>query len=403
MTQMQKMTCVQKKTLLGLPLYEKYRNDDKLVRFFACGLWREEVSFSSYGESGRQVYFCGIPLWGRRIENNTLSWHLGRNTEVSALNIPDVLERDLNRLFGPHSSVSCEQRRQVFVLWANSGEIAMLFSIFMPRLLAKMGLCETDVVFLCTKPYHADMAALYFPEVKSIVAKPKILRHVTQNLKTKTWDVNVFFTGAYFCEFERQAKRSKVPLDCIDWMARYLELSPAPATLTPELNKRLDCFEQAADRKLEHKTDWSKTILISPTSFSCSNLSVEDMEAIHEMAEERGFNVFVNEATGNKALSLPELLSKARHAAGIVGIRSGLFDFLNCTDVPMFICYRGFSDRGFNTPACHADAVLKMFSLRRSGCERRVAESLADPRIDLTKLGRWMDSIIDQSINLSQE
>lgn len=386
------MTCVQKKILLGLPLYAKYRNNDRLVRFFAGGLWREDVTFSAYGESGRQVYFCGLPLWGRRIENNMLCWHLGRNTKVSSLDIADVLERDLNRLFGSRPTAD-GKRRRVFVFWANSGEIAMLFSIFMPRLLFKMGLSARDVVFLCTKQYHADMAALYFPEVKAVVAKPNILRHVTKDLRTKSWDVNVFFTGAYFCEFERQAKRSSHPLDAIEWMARYLELAPIPAKLTPELQERLDVYEEAADRKLERRTDWSKTILISPHSFSCGSISAEDTAAIHDMAVERGLDVYFNEVTGSKALTYPELLSKARHAVGVVGIRSGLIDFLKCAGVPMFVCYRSFPDRGFNTPACDANSVIKMFSLRRAESESRVMEVLAEPLVDLLNFELWLNSL----------
>ena len=321
-----------------------------------------------------------------------LCWHLGRNTKVSSLDIADILERDLNRLFGSRPTAD-GKRRRVFVFWANSGEIAMLLSIFMPRLLFKMGLSARDVVFLCTKQYHADMAALYFPEVKAVVAKPKILRHVTRDLRTKSWDVNVFFTGAYFCEFERQAKRSSNPLDCIEWMARYLELAPITVKLTPELQERLNEYEEAADRKLERQTDWSKTILISPHSFSCGSLSAEDTETIHDMAVERGFDVYFNEVTGNKALTYPELLSKVRHAAGVVGIRSGLIDFLNCTGVPMFVCYRRFPDRGFNTPACDAEAVLKMFTIRKSGNESLVTEALAEPRINLNMIADWMDSV----------
>lgn len=232
------LTRVQKQCFLGLTLYEKYRTDDCLVRYFVSGLLREEVTFSSYGESGRKIYFCGIPLWGRRIEDNILSWHIGRGTLVSRLHISDILERELNRLFG--SQISTKKPRSVFVFWANSGEIAMLLSRFMSRLLKKRGLTPDDVVFLCTKPYHADMARLYFPEIKTMVAKPKILRHVTRDLKTKTWNVHIFFTGAYFCEFERQANRSNKPLDCIDWMANYLDLCPQTGKLPNEINRLLD-------------------------------------------------------------------------------------------------------------------------------------------------------------------
>ena len=108
------------------------------------------------------------------------------------------------------------------------------------------------------------------------------------------------------------------------------------------------------------------------------------------MAVERGFDVIFNQVSGNKTLTFPELLSKARHAAGIIGIRSGLIDYLNCTDVPMFICYRSFPDRGFNTPACDAKAVLKVFSLKREGY---VTEILAEPNVDLEQVEMWLDSL----------
>lgn len=381
------LTLVQRKTFFGLPLYEKYRSTDSLVRLFAGGIWREEIHFSAYGESGRNISLFGLPLWGRSIKNNTLSWHVGRYAVVSKLSIADILERDLNRLFDV-SACSTNKKRKVFVLWANSGEIAILFSIFMPKLLAKKRLTAKDVVFLCTKPYHADMASLYFPDIKAVVAKPKILRHVTQDLETKTWDVSVFFTGAYFCEFERQAKLNTTPLDFIEWMSNYLGIPPTPLQLSSTLNQRLDIFEQSANRKLGDRTDWSRTILISPASFSCGSLSVEDTARIHDMAIKHGFDVVFNNATGSNALTFPELLSKVRHSVGIIGIRSGLIDFLVHSGIPMFVIYRSFPDRGFNTPACDSISVHKMFSLKRYST--LIEESSAEPLVDLNSIELWL-------------
>ena len=103
--------------------------------------------------------------------------------------------------------------------------------------------------------------------------------------------------------------------------------------------------------------------------------------------------MYFNEVTGSKALTYPELLSKARHAVGVVGIRSGLIDFLKCAGVPMFVCYRSFPDRGFNTPACDANSVIKMFSLRRAESESRVMEVLAEPLVDLLNFELWLNSL----------
>lgn len=386
---------VRRKTFLGLPAYEKLRSDDRLQRLFAGGILSEEVRFNSSGECGREMRLLDHVLWQRTIQNDELIVRFGRGWLVSRTSIRVVLDDELERLFAD-TPVAADPKgfKHVVVFWANSGEIAMLLNGFMPRLLGRMGLSgKGDVVFLCTKPYHADMARLFFPTIPAVVAKPVILRHVTGDLRTSHWDVKVCFTGRYFYEFERQAhKADSKALDALDWMGAEFDLPVIPLRISAEVSERLDALESVADAKAEEPhLDWKKTILVCPGSSSCGMLPADTLALIHRMAEERGFSVVFNRDTGRHRLTMPELLSKARHAAGIIGIRSGLMDLLVSAQVPMLVFYRAFPDRGFNTRACTAETVLRMFSLKRPENSSFVTESLVEP-VD-SVIGCWIDSL----------
>ena len=264
---------VRRKTFLGLPAYEKLRSDDRLLRLFAGGILSEEVRFNSSGECGREMRLLDHVLWQRTIQNDELIVRFGRGWLVSRTSIRVVLDDELERLFAD-TPVAADPKgfKHVVVFWANSGEIAMLLNGFMPRLLGRMGLSgKGDVVFLCTKPYHADMARLFFPTIPAVVAKPVILRHVTGDLRTSHWDVKVCFTGRYFYEFERQAhKADSKALDALDWMGAEFDLPVIPLRISAEVSERLDALESVADAKAEEPhLDWKKTILVCPGSSSC--------------------------------------------------------------------------------------------------------------------------------------
>lgn len=383
---------VHKKSFCGISFYEKYRSDTRLVRIFASGLLREEVNYSAFGEVSRQFYFLGIKLFKREVFNNIVTLTLFGNLNFLKFDIAKVVEKEFNHIFGI-TSQNCKDKRAALVLWANSGEVALFLEFFMPRFIADQNLLSQEVVFLCTKQYHSDMVALFYPNFRAVVAKPKVLRFLQNDLKTESWDVKILFPGYYFSGFEKQFRNSDNPMNHFVWMSKFLKSANSLGSLPSDLNERLDCFEKEANKKVSGDIDFGKTVIISSNSVSCGCFSVDEISAIYDLAIQFGYSVFFNESNGVYSLTFPELLSKARKAAGIIGIRSGLFDFLNCIEVPKLVCYKNFIDRGFNTPAVPAVVAKEMFSLTNFGEYSYVTEVIAEPRLDLYEVKLWFEAL----------
>lgn len=83
-----------------------------------------------------------------------------------------------------------------------------------------------EVVVLCTKQYHQDMLRLYFPEIRSVVAKPKILRYVLDDIEVDEWKVHMCFPGKYFARFE--ASVNSVAMNYLEWMSKWFKLQVCP-------------------------------------------------------------------------------------------------------------------------------------------------------------------------------
>lgn len=359
------LTKVKEKRWMGLPLYVKWRNDRSLLRSFIGGLYQELVTFKNYGEATRQGNLVGIPIWGRRIGGNRISWHLGKGLTVRTVDILKKLNASFNQIFAAVDVKQVNGRKNVFVFWANSGEIAVLLRFFMRDVLKQKGLSgKDDLVFLCTKKYHKDMAEFLFPGIPAVVGKPHYLRYLSENGETKDWRISTFFLGSYFAEFEANAHRGNPDCHFFSWMQRYLKIeSPMPPI--PDDPALLEQAEARARRKLGDQYELDRTAIVLPDSFSMGRLSEKTLEKILKKCSAEGLQVFINSNDPSKWLSVVELYAIARNARKLYAVRSGLLDFLITTKVPMSVIYKNFSDRGFNTPSCDASLVQKIFTLKR--------------------------------------
>lgn len=348
---------------MGLPLYVKWRNDRSLLRSFIGGLYQELVTFKNYGEATRQGNLVGIPVWGRRIGGNRISWHIGKGLTVRTVDILKKLNGSLNHLFAMVDVKQVNGRKNVFVFWANSGEIAVLLRFFMRDVLKQKGLSGNgDLVFLCTKKYHKDMAEFLFPDIPAVIGKPHYLRYLCENGETKDWRISTFFLGSYFAEFEANARRGNPDCHFFSWMQRYLRIeSPLPPVSDDQI--LLAQAQSRADEKLGHRYDWINTVIVIPCSFSSGKLSNEVIERIRRKCFDNGLQFYIDGVTSYRRLTVVELYAIAGKAKKIYAIRSGLLDFLLPTQSPMVIFYQNFIDRGFNTPALEASIVKKMFDL----------------------------------------
>lgn len=215
------------KTIWGIPFYRKYRSEKALKRIFLGGIYREIVTFEDYGEASRQSSLLGIPVWGRKLNQQAISWHIGSSLIVKKISIAKELSFQLDSIFSKMPVRPVNGRKHIFIFWANSGEIALLLMFFWKQLLKRYEIrAPEEVVVLCTKQYHQDMLRLYFPEIRSVVAKPKILRYVLDDIEVDEWQVHMCFPGKYFARFE--ASVNSVAMNYLEWMRKWFKLQVCP-------------------------------------------------------------------------------------------------------------------------------------------------------------------------------
>lgn len=118
------------KTIWGIPLYRKYRSEKALKRIFLGGIYREIVTFEDYGEASRQSSLLGIPVWGRKLNQQAISWHIGSSLIVKKISIAKELSFQLDSIFSKMPVRPVNGRKHIFIFWANSGEIALLLMFF---------------------------------------------------------------------------------------------------------------------------------------------------------------------------------------------------------------------------------------------------------------------------------
>ena len=140
------------KNVCGIPIYRKYRAESALKRDFFCGIYREIITFEDYGESSRQSSLVGVPIWGRKLTQQAISWHVGSSLVVRKIAISEELSLCLDEIFKTMPVKPVNEKKHVFVFWANSGEIALLLMFFWKQLLERYDINDPEqVVVLCTE------------------------------------------------------------------------------------------------------------------------------------------------------------------------------------------------------------------------------------------------------------
>lgn len=356
------------KRFLGLPLYQKWRALHALKRVYLGGLYKESVTFEDYGEATRQCHLLGIPLFGRKLDAQAMTWHVGNGLPVKKLDIAQTLRTELDGIFADMPVKAVDGKRHVFVFWANSGEIAILLMFFWKQLLERFQIREPDeVVVLCTKNYHKEMLRFYFPQIRALVAKPKILRYVLGDMSAGDWEVHMCFPGKYFAQFEASA--ADTPINYVDWMSQWFAL-PLGLPQKPD-SQQLAAARASALPKLSalqrRALEEGRLVVLALDSFSSTPLDDETKRNIKDELLGWDLVLYNNTSDPNDGhfMTYPELFAIAQSAHSVVALRSGLVDFLANSQAPITTYYTAFPDRGFNTPPKSALAVFNLFAMKQ--------------------------------------
>ena len=352
------------KRIAGLPFYQKFRSETELLRIFLFGFLAEHVFFSEEGEYAKNFYCLRFLILQKQTKNLLVDYLLFGCLKLWTVDLGRALDKSLSRLFADTKIIPVNGKKQVFVFWANSGEIALLLSLFFEKILRQLGINnEEEFVILCTKTYHKHMLSMYFPKARVVVDKPLALRYMTGDCTVGDWKITMFFPGKYFARFESMADQNK-PVNFYDWMKHWLDISN-PRILAPNSEVMADCHKQSIIKLNHLNLNYDKLAIVAEDSFSGHKVDPKLFDEIKSCLQENGFSVYVNRSNKDDPafLTYPEIFALARQAKIIVGVRSGLMDFLAATGKPMVVLYIGFHDRGFNTPRKTANQVMKMFCM----------------------------------------
>lgn len=351
------------KTVCGFPVYKKYIAEKALRRDFIGGIYREIINYEEYGEALRQSYFLGLPIWGKRIDQKTITWHIGVSIVVKRFSIANELSKVLEKAFDGLRVTPINEKKHVFIFRSNSGEIAILLMFFWKKLLEINDIRNREqVVVLCTKQYHQDMLKFYFPEIRSVVLNPEILRFVHDDLEAGEWFVHMCFPGKYFIRME--ANVESVPVNYIEWMGRWFGIkvqmpeSPDIEELENALASARTKLTKEQDDALMNKSS-KGLVILALESVTSSSLDERFKNQIRTEISKR----YVVLENSNK-FSYPEIYGIATKSKMLIALRSGLVDFLSNAGLALCIYYTSFRNRNVNASYISAEGVLDLFSVK---------------------------------------
>lgn len=351
------------KTVCGFPVYKKYIAEQALRRDFIGGIYREIINYEEYGEALRQSYFLGLPIWGKRIDQKTITWHIGVSIVVKRFSIANELSKVLEKAFDGLRVTPINEKKHVFIFRSNSGEIAILLMFFWKKLLEINDIRNREqVVVLCTKQYHQDMLKFYFPEIRSVVLNPEILRFVHDDLEAGEWFVHMCFPGKYFIRME--ANVESVPVNYIEWMGRWFGIkvqmpeSPDIEELENALASARTKLTKEQDDALMNKSS-KGLVILALESVTSSSLDERFKNQIRTEISKR----YVVLENSNK-FSYPEIYGIATKSKMLIALRSGLVDFLSNAGLALCIYYTSFRNRNVNASYISAEGVLDLFSVK---------------------------------------
>ena len=136
-------------------------------------------------------------------------------------------------------------------------------------------------------------------------------------------------------------------------------------------SERLAAELSSALQKLDvSREDLTRTVILSPSSFSCGRLTGAEIETVKECAANSGMRLYCNPSDPQdpRFLSFPELYAAATQAAGLVAIRSGLVDWLSLTGIPSFVVYRPFPTEVLTRPRGRSKKFFRCSPCR--GCPK---------------------------------
>lgn len=325
-------------------LYKKITSDTVVSRFFLSGLMKRIDILGINGLSERIFYLLKFKVFSKSIDAQCVKYSfLGRM--VFRVHLKKFIFKELFKKLSREEELRC-----IIVLRGNSGEISIFARSFLRQIIDKY-----DVnLIVCTKAYQESIVKLYFPDIRIIHCKSFYFNYLSDEVIFDGIKIKTFFTNTYFLNFEKQYKRKEKNglLNYFSWMENYVK----EGFFDVRVEYSEPVIKNACNLQTHSK---EREIIVFDSAKSNDSLSDSEVNKIIKTIKESGFSAVFND----EKISHQELYKRAKNAAGFIGVRSGIFDFLAPLEKPAFIIYKSFPKRGVDFFAYSPEEVRKMFSL----------------------------------------
>lgn len=250
-------------------------------------------------------------------------------------------------------------------------------------------------ILVLTQKYHEDVIKLYCPNVRYIyfpiqkVVLDKLLDEISYEYKNTHiyYFMPIVFgllakDGSLFSNFIRET----LGIDKYDY------------------NIQSHFSNELSDNLLVRNVDLSRLIIVAPESASCTPIKKIFWNKLITKLQQLGYNVFCNslkeenryQNTLHANLSLTELYVLAQKSKAIIGMRSGLLDYLaSIKDLNIFALYSNFP----YWDIC-AENVLKSYTLTKLPFEH--TQNINEYNIENYSIDELIENIVKNLENTNE-
>lgn len=222
---------------------------------------------------------------------------------------------------------------------------------------------------------HLDICRMFCPNIKAIhlpfISYDEQKKFNVNNYRYLNHRFYGIFSLNHFINLENDIHKDND--NCVHYYDRILQnLGLDKASIPPNYPKISDIAESKMREKIDLiNLNLDKFILFSPEANSCKLLDLEFWREICTKLKDMGYDIFINtvhpEIYSNFkscSLSLEEAVALAKHARGVIGLRSGFLEIISQINIPFIIIYSNFIKRDIFEPMS-SEKVMKAFSMKK--------------------------------------
>lgn len=383
--------------LFGFVVYRRERGILSDSKTFLGGFFSEIKGLSHAGGVKKVFLLFGIPLFKSELRVNKLRSFYLLGLRICSFSVESEVAKELEQVTKGVPVKTVLGRKNVVVINTNSGEASLMLMFFWDSFLSRCGISsKEEYVVICAKRYLVDMVKFYFPEVRAVQYNSGFMKSRVAFEDAGQWRIHWLFPSTYFRDLEEISIKS--PRHFLVWMRDHFgfEISGMRLPDSRMVAKTWASLQRKLSPQLLKSLNDGRLLIFAPEALTMSPLGDGKIKEISDSMNDLGYDVYLNTSNpiDKNYLTFPELWCLASRARGIVGLRSGLLDFLLNTRRPMVVYYTPHvSGRGdgaeWSVSVCSLKKVLQVAKCADNS--RRIVEVCVNGSSDKISLSRFSE------------